>query len=380
MIQEIRYQNVQAHRQRRLAFEPGLNVIVGETDKGKSSLIRGLRWLALHESASGLITHGETVMKVGVKTPNGTIIRFKDSKESGYKLGEEYFKACKTDQPKEVQDRLSLTEINFQSQFDSMFLLAATGGQRAKEINKLVALEDIDLATTWLKSKSAKLATLMQAAEDKISKCNADLEAYVDLDERLKIYASLREVFDRISENNTKAKALTQFIYELEAIDGFLRTNVAATMRLESLIAALERLEATKAAKAALESLISDQKAVESLPRLDAAIAVLATLISMREVQGNLKALLAEHQKNEADISEINRKIPVLVESGLAIVEATKKKRETLKNILGSIRAVRTEFEEAATAAKETEARLAELEKPTRCQACGKCVMYCETC
>jgi exonuclease SbcC len=380
MIQEIRYQNVQPHRQRRLAFEPGLNVIVGETDKGKSSLIRGLRWLALHESASGLITHGETVMKVGVKTPNGTIIRFKDSKESGYKLGEEYFKACKTDQPKEVQDRLSLTEINFQSQFDSMFLLAATGGQRAKEINKLVALEDIDLATTWLKSKSAKLATLMQAAEDKISKCNADLGAYVDLDERLKIYASLREVFDRISENNTRARALTQFICELETIDGFLRTNLAATMRLEKLIAALERLEATKAAKAALESLVSDQKAVESLPRLDAAIKALDGLIAVRERQSKLQVLFGEHSVNETHIFVLNGKIPVLVEGGLAIVEATKKKRETLKNILGSIRAVRDEFDLAATAAKETEARLAELEKPTRCQACGKCVMYCETC
>ncbi len=369
MIQEIRYQNVQPHRQRRLAFEPGLNVIVGETDKGKSSLIRGLRWLALHESASGLITHGETVMKVGVKTPTGTIIRFKDSKESGYKLGEEYFKACKTDQPKEVQDRLSLTEINFQSQFDSMFLLAATGGQRAKEINKLVALEDIDLATTWLKSKSAKLATLMQAAEDKINKCNLDLEAYVDLEIRLKLHASLREVFDRISENNTRSKALTQVICEVEAIDGLLSTNLAATMRLEKLIAALERLEATKAAKAALESLVSDQKAVESLPRLDAAIEALDGLIAVRERQSKLQVLLGEHNVNETHISVLNEKIPVLVEGGLAIVEATKKKRETLKNILGSIRAVRDEFDLAATAAKETEARLSELEKPTRCQA-----------
>lgn len=380
MIQEIRYQNVQPHRQRRLAFEPGLNVIVGETDKGKSSLIRGLRWLALHESASGLITHGETVMKVGVRTPNGTIIRFKDSKESGYKLGEEYFKACKTDQPKEVQDLLLLSETNFQSQFDSMFLLAATPGQRAKEINKLIALEDIDHANTWLKSKAAKLATLIQAAENRIRTANTELEAYVDLDERQRLYASLCEVMARINQNDTRAKALTRIICEVEAIDGLLGTNVAATMRLESLIAALERLEATKAAKAALESLVGDQRAVESLPRLDAAIKALEGLISMREVQGNLKALLAEQQKNESDISEINRKIPVLVESGLAIVEATKKKRETLKNILGSIRAVRTEFEEAATAAKETEARLAELEKPSRCQACGKCVLVCETC
>jgi exonuclease SbcC len=380
VIQEIRYQNVQPHRQRRLAFEPGLNVIVGETDKGKSSLIRGLRWLALHESASGLITHGETVMKVGAKTPKGSVIRFKDSKESGYKLGEEYFKACKTDQPKEVQDLLSLTEINFQSQFDSMFLLAATGGQRAKEINKLVALEDIDLATTWLKSKSAKLATLMQAAEDKISKCNADLETYVDLDERLKIYASLREVFDRISENNTRAKALTQFIEEYESVNTAFGMCHLNSLRLEILIAALERLEATKAARAALESLVSDQKAVESLPRLDAAIEALEGLIAVRERQSKLQVLLGEHNVNETHISVLNEKIPVLVEGGLAIVEATKKKRETLKNILGSIRAVRDEFEEAATAAKETEARLAELEKPTRCQACGKCVMYCETC
>jgi exonuclease SbcC len=380
VIQEIRYQNVQAHRQRRLAVEPGLNVIVGATDKGKSSLIRGLRWLALHESASGLITHGESVMKVGVRTPNGTIIRFKDARESGYKLGEECFKACKTDQPKEVQDVLSLTETNFQSQFDSMFLLAATPGQRAKEINKLIALEDIDIATTWLKSKSAKLATLMQAAETRISTANSELEAYDDLDVRQNLHTSLVGVFNSISENNTQAKALSQFLIQHDSIELEERLLNQAASRLESLIAALERLEATRISRSALESLISDQRAVESLPRLDAAIEALEGLIAVRNSAQNLKALLAEQIKNESDISAINEKIPKLLESGGSIVEMTKKKRETLHNILGSLRAVRDEFQSAADAAKEAEARLAELEKPSRCQACGKCVMYCETC
>jgi len=380
VIQEIRYQNVQAHRQRRLAVEPGLNVIVGATDKGKSSLIRGLRWLALHESASGLITHGENVMKVGVRTPNGTIIRFKDARESGYKLGEECFKACKTDQPKEVQDVLSLTETNFQSQFDSMFLLAATPGQRAKEINKLIALEDIDIATTWLKSKSAKLATLIQAAETRISTANSELEAYDDLDVRQNLHTSLVGVFNSISENNTQAKALSQFLIQHDSIELEERLLNQAASRLESLIAALERLEATRISRSALESLISDQRAVESLPRLDAAIEALEGLIAVRNSAQNLKALLAEQIKNESDISAINEKIPKLLESGGSIVEMTKKKRETLHNILGSLRAVRDEFQSAADAAKEAEARLAELEKPSRCQACGKCVMYCETC
>jgi ferredoxin len=319
-------------------------------------------------------------MKVGVKTPNGTIIRFKDSKESGYKLGEEYFKACKTDQPKEVQDRLSLSETNFQSQFDSMFLLAATPGQRAKEINKLIALEDIDHANTWLKAKAAKLATLMQAAEDRIRSANTELEAYVDLEIRQSLHTSLCEVMARISENDSRAKAIAQLLIQQEQIESDLQRLAAASVLLESLIAALERLEATKAAKAALESLVSDQKAVESLPRLDAAIEALEGLIAVREKADSFKALLAEHRKNETEISEVNRKIPELIEKASGIVEMTKQKRETLKNILGSLRAVRAEFDEAATAAKETEARLAELEKPSRCQACGKCVLVCETC
>jgi DNA repair ATPase RecN len=187
-------------------------------------------------------------------------------------------------------------------------------------------------------------------------------------------------VFNSISENNTQAKALSQFLIQHDSIELEERLLNQAASRLESLIAALERLEATRSSKSALESLISDQRAVESLPRLDAAIEALEGLIAVRNSAQNLKALLAEQIKNESDISAINEKIPKLLESGGSIVEMTKKKRETLHNILGSLRAVRDEFQSAADAAKETEARLAELEKPSRCQACGKCVMYCETC
>jgi len=45
MIQQLSIANFQSHKDTTLAFDPGLNVIVGPTDCGKTAVIRALRWL-----------------------------------------------------------------------------------------------------------------------------------------------------------------------------------------------------------------------------------------------------------------------------------------------------------------------------------------------
>lgn len=326
------------------------------------------------------MTHGETVMKVGVKTPHGTIIRFKDPREAGYKLGEEVFKACKTEQPKAVSDILSLSETNFQSQHDSMFLLDATPGARAKEINKLIALEDIDLATSWLKSKSAKLATLIQAADDKIAALDYELEGYAGLTALSAKYIELLDAHERIEETYVAKAELEDLIKADSQIETELGLIWFKQLKLSVLINAMSDLEATKASKSALESLCSDQRAVESLPRLDAAIEALHALIETKNRLDSLRLLIAEQNLNETSIQAKIEKIRHVVAEGSTIVEMTKKKRETLSNILVSLKAIKGEYLEAASASETVSARLAELEKPSRCQACGKCVLVCETC
>ena len=46
MIEKLQIKNFQSHKDSTLEFSPGVNVIVGSSDSGKSAIIRGLRWLA----------------------------------------------------------------------------------------------------------------------------------------------------------------------------------------------------------------------------------------------------------------------------------------------------------------------------------------------
>ena len=45
MIQSLALKNFQSHKDTLIKFDPGVNVIVGSTDSGKSAIIRALRWL-----------------------------------------------------------------------------------------------------------------------------------------------------------------------------------------------------------------------------------------------------------------------------------------------------------------------------------------------
>ena len=45
MINTIQINDYQSHRKTELNLSPGINVIVGENDKGKSAILRALNWL-----------------------------------------------------------------------------------------------------------------------------------------------------------------------------------------------------------------------------------------------------------------------------------------------------------------------------------------------
>jgi exonuclease SbcC len=60
-IKKLSLRNFQSHRETDLEFSPGLNIIVGPSDQGKSAIIRALRWLFYNEPrGTGFIRVGET--------------------------------------------------------------------------------------------------------------------------------------------------------------------------------------------------------------------------------------------------------------------------------------------------------------------------------
>src|SRR6185312_5624229 len=66
-IRNLRIENFQSHEVTEMAFDDGLNVIVGASDQGKSAVIRALRWLLFNEP------RGSDFMRVGANNSRVTV-------------------------------------------------------------------------------------------------------------------------------------------------------------------------------------------------------------------------------------------------------------------------------------------------------------------
>src|SRR5690554_5109154 len=86
MITSLEIQNFQSHKETLLEFEPGVNVIIGPSDSGKTAILRALYWLVWNRPLGDAFRSswgGDT--KVVLETKDGMVKRFK-GKEDHYKL------------------------------------------------------------------------------------------------------------------------------------------------------------------------------------------------------------------------------------------------------------------------------------------------------
>lgn len=222
--------NFQSHLNTVIELHPGLNILVGESDQGKTAIIRALRWLFYNEPrGTGFIRVGETKCQVTAILNDGTkITRLRDeSKRQNryvivYPDGEELvFEKFKNEVPLEVQQALGVyplwidtdqkLELNISRQLDSPFLIAETAANRAKIIGRIANLHIIDAAQRELlrdiRSHSRQKADL----EAEIAKLEEEKQEYRDLPAKEKLLAKIKSRLDKL-EN------LKSYVTQLEEI------------------------------------------------------------------------------------------------------------------------------------------------------------------
>lgn len=145
MLSKILLHNFQKHQKKLIKFDSKITVITGNTDRGKSSIIRSLRWLCFNRPSSGLATHGEKQSEVCALIDGIKVVRAK-GKENFYAIGKKKFKAIGSDVPEEIKSLIKITETNFQMQFDPLFWITDSPAQISKNLNKIIDLESIDKA------------------------------------------------------------------------------------------------------------------------------------------------------------------------------------------------------------------------------------------
>lgn len=222
MISRLTIENFQSYRRAEIEFSPGVNVIIGPTDAGKSAIARAIKWAARNRPR-GTDFRSDWAKECTVKLDvdeEYRIIRQRTKSENLYKLidpndpsgAEMEFKAVASDVPDEIQNVLNLEDLNFQTQIDPFFMLQSSPGEVARFLNEIAGLQEIDTVSKNL-DKYVK-----QKRNDQAS---AERQKY-DLEQELEKYQDLEQIEKNIRKAEKLEKRAKEYEDEITWIQGKL--------------------------------------------------------------------------------------------------------------------------------------------------------------
>ncbi len=222
-IKQLHIQNFQSHKDTTLDLLNGLNTIIGESDKGKSAVIRSIRWVILNDpQGNNMVRQGTNECSVTltlndetkitrtkklsgkkkivskntykIEYPNGDI---SENENFGVDSIPEVLEACGVSILKIDKD---LVEIpNFLFQLDPPFLISSNGSQRSKTIGKLI---NANLFDSSIRDIKADILDINKKVKEKSNE-------YEILNEKIKLY-------DHVEEEEKKLSKIADFIAQAE--------------------------------------------------------------------------------------------------------------------------------------------------------------------
>ena len=160
----IHLENFQSHEDTTLELDPGVNVIIGPSDSGKTSIVRALRWLTWNRPGGEAFRSswgGDTSVTVCL---DKTMVRRERKKNHNmYYIDDHVYEAFGSEVPSDVTALLNIDSVNLQQQLDRPFLLDTSPGQVAQYLNEVAHLDVIDRAlqrlAKWIRGIESDIRT-----------------------------------------------------------------------------------------------------------------------------------------------------------------------------------------------------------------------------
>ena len=219
MIDTILLENFQAHEKTLLELDKGVNVIVGESDAGKSAILRAIYWTLFgRPSGDSIIKQGaKEPCRVKIKTSDGhEVVRVKGCGKNQYEVDGETYKAFNKSVPEDVTNVLNMDRLNFSLQLDPPFLFSMSGGEVAQYMNKLVDLEVVTSSLSRVNQMVRKAEDNSRSLEASIEEKEATLSKMAWVDAAKKAVEKM-EAKDRKSFKLKKSYAMLQL--EMERLE-----------------------------------------------------------------------------------------------------------------------------------------------------------------
>ena len=345
MILTLDIDNFFCHKKSHFDFHPGVNVILGETDSGKSAVIRSLKYLRWNRPiVNDFKSWWGGDSRIQITTSEGDII----SRVEGVGIREYHlnngkpFKAFGVDVPVEIVTAINMNETNIQNQANPYFLLNDSSGKVAEHFNKVARLDEIDLAQSNLKG-------WIKGIGQTITVNNSLIEMSVEGLQR----------FD----------SLTKFEIEVEVLE-------AQESRLEVLRYGNSHLKKLiQQVKILIDEIKSYNGLIELKPLMDKLFDLRSSRIILIDHRMKLHSLILRIKESNRDILEYQKLIPagVLLDRLIVIVREQanlQRNRDRLNTMVLNVKKAKQTIQEVKLELSETKTYFEKI-MPDICPLCG---------
>jgi len=268
MIQSLRIKNFETHVDTFLKLHKGVNVIIGESDEGKSGIIRAIKWNTKNRPQgdsyrNDQLKDNKTSVIVDIKySENDIIRRERNNKNNHYKINNgEPLRALRTDVPQEVQDIAKIKDVNIQGQHptEQYFLLADKPGQVAKKFNEVAGLTIMDKAMSDINSQVRSCNAEINVAKKEIETRGNDLKDSEWILKADKFAKKLKKDKIKLSTMQNEALDISQKINDIANISQKLvnyKDIGKAKAKVTSLILQKKQIKDKKDTQNSIEQLI----------------------------------------------------------------------------------------------------------------------------
>ena len=267
-IKSLSIKNFQSHEDSKLNLHPGVNVIIGASDTGKSAIFRALSWVIrnkIDDSSFRSRWGGKTDVEI-VFSDDKEISRVQDKSNAYYLVDpvnsiDEEYKAFRTDIPEDIFSALNMDVLNIASQFDPPFLLSDSAGEVAKTLNKIANLTDIDVSISNIRksvlSNSRDISSTMSQLEDLETQKEA-LSFVHELEQKVTKYETLQKSFSELERKSQVLNKTLTVIDETEKKLDLLESFLTIEKDITLISALVDRRKALESSIKGLKQAICD--------------------------------------------------------------------------------------------------------------------------
>ncbi|RDV83246.1 AAA family ATPase [Ammonifex thiophilus] len=298
-VRRIILENFQSHRYTEIELSPTVTVLVGESDRGKSAVVRALRWLFYNRpQGEGLVRAGSHHCRVAVELEDGTVIeREREGRSNRYCIKRPGGETLRLESPgrsvpNEVEELTGIKpysignqslELNLAHQLDPPFLLRESPSVRAQVIGQIAGAELFQRAAKMALREQSQWQGRIKTLEESVAALRKEIsplqEELPRLEERLKRVRELVNGVLKAEEKRGELLCLKEKRERLRQEAAFLAEALARLPSgelLESRLSQLEELRkrygelfrAAEARQRASAALAREEEILRGLSRL----------------------------------------------------------------------------------------------------------------